>query len=202
MSALIARNEKVQGTLCNGIINNFDTEFAMVKWFRKQEQYFDKMIKIEDFRKGEEQDISLLVARVFDEYVSPDYLPEGNRFFHDFIKPEKFVERHELGTIILTAKDNDLIIGMIEVRTLNHISLLFVDKNYQRRMIAKNLFQEALRRCRAVEPGLSMFFVHASPFSVPVYQKLGFTALSGMKEANGIFYLPMQKTLAAWPAGI
>ncbi|MEI6766667.1 MAG: GNAT family N-acetyltransferase [Bacteroidota bacterium] len=160
------------------------------------------MITIGEFKQGTEHEVSQLISSVFDEFVAPDYTEGGVNFFKEFIRPEKFMERIMKGDFILVAADEDKIVGMIEVRDNDHISLLFVDKNYQRRLIAKNLFQEALKHCRSIDPELSMFYVHASPYSIPAYHKIGFAAIGGMKEANGIFYLPMAMTLQSWPAGI
>lgn len=187
----------------SGIIDNFEDYSGKDAAISKVIISFnaDNMITIDDFRQGEEHQISDLISRVFNEFVAPDYSAGGVAFFNDFIEPAKFPERLLKGDFILTAKDGDKIIGMIEIRDNNHISLLFVDKTYHRRMIAKNLYQEALMRCRGIDPELSVFYVHASPYSIPAYHKLGFAAMGGMKEEHGIFYLPMVMMLQSWPAG-
>ena len=42
---------------------------------------------------------------------------------------------------------------------------------------------------------LDKFYVHASPYSIPVYKKMGFIETGNMMEENGIKYLPMEMTI-------
>jgi len=153
-------------------------------------------VKIENFRTGQETEISNLIRNVYDEFVAPDYSVEGNKFFYDWIAADKIAERQKSGRNMLLAMIDSKIAGVIETRDNNHISLLFVDKAFHGQGIAKKLFHEVLINCKKNNPGLNKFYVHASPFSVPVYKKLGFTVTDVMQEQNGIKYLPMEMTLA------
>jgi predicted GNAT family N-acyltransferase len=150
------------------------------------------MIKIKKYRDGQEIMIHQLIKKVYDEFVSMDYSKEGNRFFYDWIEPDKIAERQKNQRNILTAMMDSKIVGMIEIRDNNTISLLFVDKVYQGQGIAKKLFQESLKNCIQKDANLDKFYVHASPFSIPVYKKLGFVETDNMQEENGIKYLPME----------
>ena len=151
-----------------------------------------KDFKIEKYIRGHEKDICDLIKKVFDEFVAIDYSEEGNRFFYDWISPEKIAARQEKQNNLWVATVDNIITGMIEIRDNSYISLLFVDKKYQGRGIAKTLFDLAVIECIKRDPGLRKFFVHASPFSIPVYEKMGFKAISSLKEENGIKYLPME----------
>lgn len=93
---------------------------------------------------------------------------------------------------IYIAKIGLELVGIIEIRENNRISLLFVDKEYQGLGIAKKLFQAALIECKKRNEKLDRFYVHASPFSVPVYKKLGFVETDKMQENHGIKYLSME----------
>jgi len=86
-------------------------------------------------------------------------------------------------------------VGMIEIRDYNHISLLFVDKEFQGEGIARELFTEALKICKLKDKSIVKIYVHASPFSIPVYQKLGFQKTGDMQEQFGIKYLPMERVV-------
>ncbi len=154
-----------------------------------------KNITIAPFHDGLELAVSELIRKVYDEFVAPDYSAEGNRFFYDWIEPQKIKERQKSERNILVASVDGKMAGMIEIRDNNRISLLFVDKDYHGRGIAKNLFHAALKQCIQKEPSLSKFYVHASPFSVPVYKRLGFVAVDEMQEQNGLKYLPMEMNL-------
>lgn len=152
-------------------------------------------ITIVSYQPGHEKDIHKLIKKVYDEFVSMDYSEAGNRFFYDWIEPSKIAERQKNQRNILVAVADAAIIGMIEIRDNKYISLLFVDKTYHGKGIAKKLFQEALKNCLQKDPGLEKFYVHASPFSIPVYEKLGFVGTDIMQEENGIRYLPMEMVI-------
>jgi predicted GNAT family N-acyltransferase len=146
-------------------------------------------IKIKKYHIGQELLIQQLIRKVFDEFVATDYCEEGNRFFYDWIEPSRITARQKN---ILLAMCESKIVDMIEIRDNNWISLLFVDKEYQRQGIAKKLIQKSLRNSIQKDADLDKFYVHASPFSIPIYKKLGFIETSEMQEKNGIKYLPME----------
>lgn len=147
------------------------------------------------YKNGLETSISHLVRKVYDEFVAPDYSEQGNQFFYDWIEPSRIAERQAKERTMLVAMDDSEPLGVIEIRNNDHISLLFVDKAYQGKGIARSLFREALKGCLAKNPNLRKFYVHASPFSIPVYEKLGFKSSGNLKEENGIRYLPMEMDL-------
>lgn len=149
-------------------------------------------IKIEKYQKGQEIDIHQLIKKVYDEFVSIDYSDNGNKFFYDWIEPSRIAERQKDQINLLVALVDSKIIGMIEIRDNKNISLLFVDKQYQGQGIAKRLFQESLKICTQRDSTLDMFFVHASPFSIPIYKNLGFIETDSLQENHGIKYLPME----------
>jgi GNAT superfamily N-acetyltransferase len=153
---------------------------------------------IEKYRKGQEKEIHQLIKKVYDEFVSVDYSDEGNRFFYDWINPSRIAERQKQQNNILLAIIDTGLAGMIEIRDGRFISLLFVDKEYHGQGIAKKLVEEALKECLARDAKIETVFVHASPFSIPVYEKLGFEASGEMKEEHGIKYLPMKMELKAF----
>jgi GNAT superfamily N-acetyltransferase len=153
------------------------------------------VIEIKPFYAGQEFIISQLIKEVYDEFVAPDYTTEGNMFFYAFIKPEAMRGRQEKQISILLASVNDALAGMIEMRDNNHVSLLFTRKEFHGQGIARKLFREAVRICQSINPGLDCISVHASLYSIPIYQRLGFTTTSPMQEANGIIYLPMEMRL-------
>ena len=146
---------------------------------------------ISSFLKGDENEISFLIKRVFDEFVAPDYTKEGNDFFYNFIKPANLLSRAEIGNLILTIKSEGKITGMIEVRDNFHICLLFVDKNHHGKGLSKLLFNKALDEIRKNSPYISFIEVNSSLYAIGAYKSLGFQLIGEMKEANGIKYFPM-----------
>lgn len=90
--------------------------------------------------------------------------------------------------------DNELA-GMIEIRDNKFISLLFVEKKYQGQGIANKLFDESLKEIIQRDSNLDKFYVHASPYSIPIYEKMGLIKADSMREEKGIKYLPMEMTI-------
>jgi ribosomal protein S18 acetylase RimI-like enzyme len=152
-------------------------------------------IRIERYQSGQEIMIHQLIKKVYDECVSLDYSDEGNRFFNEWIKPSKIAERQCNQINLWVAFIDSKLIGMIEIRDNKYISLLFVDKEYQRQGIAKKLFDKSLKEIIRRDPKLDKFYVHASPYSIPIYKKMGFIETDNMQEENGMKYLPMEMTI-------
>jgi GNAT superfamily N-acetyltransferase len=152
-------------------------------------------IRIEKYQNGQEIIIHRLIKKVYNEFVAPDYPDEGNRFFYKWIKPSKIAERQRYQINLWVAFIDSKLVGMIEIRDNKFISLLFVDKEHQGQGIAKKLFDKSLKEIIRRDPKLDKFYVHASPFSIPVYKKMGFTETNIMQEENAIKYLPMEMTI-------
>jgi GNAT superfamily N-acetyltransferase len=152
-------------------------------------------IRIKRYQSGQEIMIHQLIKKVYDEFVSLDYSDEGNRFFYEWIKPSTIAERQCNQINLWVAFIDSKLIGMIEIRDNKYISLLFVDKEYQGQGIAKKLFDKSLKEIIRRDPKLDKFYVHASPYSIPIYKKMGFIETDNMQEENGMKYLPMEMTI-------
>lgn len=149
-------------------------------------------MEISSYKHGQEIEIHHLIKKVYDEFVAPDYSMAGNQVFYDWIAPEQILERQTKAKSLWIATDKNKLVGMIEIRENNRISLLFVDKNFQGKGIAKALLQIALEKSLEKEPELQKYLVHASPYSIPIYKKLGFEETDSIQETMGIIYLPME----------
>ena len=145
---------------------------------------------------GEETEVCNLISRVFDELVAPGYSQRGVQEFLNYANPVSLLNRSQVNHFVLVAAAQDKIIGMIEIRNNNHISLLFVDKQFHRRGIGRALWQRALEICRQREADLSEFSVNSSPYAVPVYEKLGFRQKGFKQIKNGICFIPMRLELS------
>jgi GNAT superfamily N-acetyltransferase len=124
-----------------------------------------------------------LALDVFMEFVAPDYSKQGVGTFRSYIE-------HEPALNTLTfygAFESEALIGMIAMRSSNHISLFFVDSRFHGRGVGRRLF--ALVRSNA---SAGVITVHSSPYAVPIYKKLGFTVISEEHVSDGIRYVPMK----------
>lgn len=146
----------------------------------------------EDMRTGEETEVSKLVWGVFAEFEAPEYSEKGIEELKEFILPANIKARCDAGRFFFVcAKDDGKIVGVISVRDHNHISLLFVKKEYHRRGIGRRLFEIALARCCAIDDSLRAITVNSSPYAVAIYEKLGFERTDCKQEKYGIVFIPM-----------
>jgi len=145
-----------------------------------------------EYIAGEESEISALVREVFNEFVAPCYSKEGVNEFLGYIEPARLVERLKAGEdFILTAKSGGKIVGVIDIKKYNHISLLYVDKKHHCCGIAKHLLQLAVEKCRKKDPKLAEITVNSSLYGVFIYEQMGFQLTAPEQEQNGIKYFPM-----------
>lgn len=135
--------------------------------------------------------VSALVWNTFEAFVAPDYGDEGIQTFSQFVQPNALRERFHKGTLFLLAEVESTLAGMIEMNGYSHITLLFVDANFQRCGIGRELLRCALDICKQHKPDVDLITVHSSPFAVEIYRKLGFVPLGPQQKCNGILYVPM-----------
>jgi GNAT superfamily N-acetyltransferase len=155
---------------------------------------YEKESKIIQIRRLDtEQSLNaalVLVKRVFDEFVAPDYSEEGNANFFRFVTPEYLENLYARNGFVLGAAfNNESIVGMIAIRDFNHISLFFVDRQFQKKGIGRSLFSAAMQIIES--QGMNDIHVHSSPFAVQFYESMGFTSLGPQCIEGGIRYMPM-----------
>jgi GNAT superfamily N-acetyltransferase len=136
--------------------------------------------------------VSNLVWNVFDAFIAPDYASEGITEFQNFAQVKSMRSRLEDGALSIVCQTRTKIVGIIETRNNNHISLLFVAVKHQRCGIARELLGQALELMRSNDPLNKVITVNASPSAEAAYQHLGFTADGEWQVKNGIRYLPMK----------
>ncbi|HVY55431.1 MAG TPA: GNAT family N-acetyltransferase [Thermodesulfobacteriota bacterium] len=142
-------------------------------------------------RPGEEIEVSNLVAKSFNEFVAPDFPDEGIDEFFSYANPRSLKKRSEGSHFVLVAEPDGVLAGMIEVREMRHVSMLFVDKAFHRKGIGKGLFQAALERIYSEGPIPEMLTVNSSRFAVPFYERLGFVRSGDEEIIHGVIHIPM-----------
>ena len=144
---------------------------------------------------GEEVEVCNLVARSFNEFIAPDFQDEGIEEFFNYANPRALIKRSEGNHFVLVAEAEGAIAGMIEIREMRHVSMLFVDKAYHRRGIAKELFSAALDRIKSESRPPKKVTVHSSRFALPFYESLGFVRTEAEKIIHGVIHIPMALVL-------
>lgn len=159
-------------------------------------------IEYRSMKHGEEEAVSHLVMRVFNEFVAPDYNDMGIRAFATYAHPDNLYRRRDDHRVLLALVHSDVpdesepvIAGMIEIRHYTHIALLFVDRPYQRQGISRALINRMIQRCQQHHPHTSSITVNASPYAEPVYLRLGFVTDGEWRTARGVLSRPMKRRL-------
>ncbi|WP_413926980.1 GNAT family N-acetyltransferase [Clostridioides sp. ZZV15-6383] len=134
-----------------------------------------------------------LIWNVFEEFESPDYCDEGIKSFHEFIEYNSIIEKvKEKSLFFWGCFDCEKLIGVLAIRDLNHICMLFVDKNYHKRGVAKKLMATGIEYCTFNKTNLTGITVNSSPYAVEVYHKLGFKDTAVEQISDGIRFTPMK----------
>ena len=146
--------------------------------------------------KSEDLDEALcLVKKVFLEYEAPDYSEEGVEEFMKFIEYDSIKEKLEQEQFFMwTCIAEGKVIGVLATRPPCHISLLFVERKYQRIGIARTMLYEALYFYKT-HYNFKEITVNSSPYAIPIYHKWGFTDTDVEQTINGIRFVPMRRKL-------
>ncbi|MEI0581348.1 GNAT family N-acetyltransferase [Brachyspira pilosicoli] len=146
-----------------------------------------------EIKKAQTEDlheISNLAKKIYLKYNSSLDTDEGKSNILTFINYDNILMRTYIdGSLILKAIDikKNAIIGFIEIRNYNHISLLFIDDEYFRLGLGKELFEKVKDIIKS-----DKYSVNSSDYAVEFYKKLGFVAIyDTIKIENGVHFHPM-----------
>jgi GNAT superfamily N-acetyltransferase len=151
--------------------------------------------RIRSMNPGEEVEVVNLVARSFNEYIAPDFPEEGIEEFFRYANPRALRKRSGGSHFVIIAEADGTIAGMIEIREMRHVSMLFVDKAFHRRGVGKELFRAGLDRIKSEGRPPKKVTVHSSRFAVPFYESLGFVRSGEEKIIHGVIHIPMALNL-------
>lgn len=140
-------------------------------------------IIIREMNKNEIDVVRKLVLDTFIEFEAPDYSEEGIQSFKDFIfDDEKF-----LNLKINVIEIEDKIVSMIAIRNRTHIALLFTNKDFHKKGLARKLFNDFKSSLKDGDK----ITVNSSPYAVEVYKKLGFEIVEPEQTVDGIRFTKM-----------
>ena len=133
--------------------------------------------------EGETEAALRLAWKVFVEFESPDYAPEGTEEFRKTLRDDAYLA----GIRYYGAFDGQSLAGMLGFREEKaHLCFFFVDGAYHRQGIGTSLFKRLREDC----PG--RITVNSSPYGLPFYRRLGFTATDTEQTFRGIRFTPME----------
>ncbi|GEM_PF-127092 len=152
-------------------------------------------INISLLSSGESEAASQLIMETFRTCVASQYSQEGIDEFAKYAKAESIQERHGHAHETWTAKIGNTIVGVMEIRFPDHISMLFVSTSYQCKGIGRQLMDRAMIQLLSVSPDIGKLTVHSSPNAIPAYRKFGFREYGEVQERNGIKFQQMAMEL-------
>ena len=132
---------------------------------------------------GEIPEALELCWRVFLEFETPEYPPEGITTFRASLDDEE----RKRGLRFYGAFRGKTLVGVLCMRQPQHIADFFVDAAYHRRGVGRKLF-EAMRR----EYSEQVFTVNSSPYAVGFYRRLGFVPTDTEQLTDWLRYTPMR----------
>lgn len=141
-------------------------------------------IIIRALTQAEHPEAIRLAMDVFMQFEGPDYSQQGIDAFSTALRDPAFLDALR----IYGALDGDSLVGILATRNSgSHIALFFVKEAYQKKGIGKQLFLLA-----AQESPSDKMTVHASPYALEVYRRLGFRDTAPEQLTDGIRYTPME----------
>ncbi len=148
--------------------------------------------EIREAKASEWEDAMELAFQVFLKYEAREYGEEGTRSFAEFISDEFLKKMFLMGEYpLFVAVEGERILGLISLRSGNHISLLFVDEKYHRRGIGSALIRH-LQEYLLQNTRYTKLTVNASPYGIPFYHQVGFRDIGEETMKDGIVYTPME----------
>lgn len=134
-----------------------------------------------------------LVWEVFEQYEAPDYEEMGIKTFRHFIEYGNMVEKVNQGEMIFWGCYlHNYLVGVIALRSGQHISLLFVRGKFHRLGVGRRLVRVAVSEVEGWEPEIRAVTVNASPFAVEFYKRIGFMPLGTERAQDGIRFTSMK----------
>lgn len=139
---------------------------------------------IKKITSNEYNNLKELVKRVFDASISKDYDENGREEFFKFVNSDEKLDSLDIWGYYI----EDRLIGVIGTRDeISHISLFFVDTEFQRHSFGKKLLQTIVEASKS-----ELISVNSAPSAVNAYKYMGFVATDSVIESNGIKYVPME----------
>ena len=134
--------------------------------------------------------ISALVQRFLSEFtISPD--GSGAELFLESVSVNaeaSYITDSRYRYIVAT--EETMLAGFIALRDDSHIFHLFVASEFQRRGLAKQLWNAAKAAAESAGNRVG-FTVNSSPFALPIYERFGFERNGSLVEKHGICFVPM-----------
>lgn len=154
--------------------------------------YKSSSLYVREAKKCEWDEAMELAWKNFMKFDSMDYTARGIESFEEFITNTMLHKMFLIGNYIMfLAIKDDIIVGMITLRSKTHISLLFVEEGYQGQGIGRSLINILGAYIQKTFKAFQIT-VNSSPYAVGFYHNLGFVDTALEQANDGIRYTPME----------
>ncbi len=117
-------------------------------------------------RPDESGKASELARRVLQDCVAEFQSHEGREEFQRFSAPEALRQRDASDYVTFVAERDCEIVGMLQFRKDQHIAMLFVERAYQRKGVARSLLRSAMEFARKNGQSIRTVTVASSPNAI------------------------------------
>ena len=134
--------------------------------------------------------VACLLRELAEKYITHEFVPAARASFlsnNDAAAIAHFVAD---GFRYHVAEIDGAIVGFVGVRDDRHLYHLFVAEPYQRRGLARRLWEIAASECRT-RGHAGHFTVNSSNGAVAVYERLGFRRTAPVQDNGGVLFNPM-----------
>lgn len=139
-------------------------------------------MKIQTITKEYVQQTIQLIEDVASAYVYYELSDEGIANFHIVCNSDFLLDKNN---IVFIALDNEKVVGMVAFRKPNHVSLLFVSRDYHHQGIASKLMKTVL------DLSIEDLEVNSSTYALDFYRSVGFKEIDDKQVKDGITFTPM-----------
>ena len=147
------------------------------------------------YRPEDAPGICRVALACFEDSIRPCYEPDGCQAFLAYILPEAIAARQSDGCSTIVAEWEHEVIGVLELRDFSHISMFFVEPEFQCGGIGRRLLTRTVTLCGKARPDLTELTVFAAPRAVEAYRHLGFSADGPERVESGVRFTPMRVKL-------
>jgi ribosomal protein S18 acetylase RimI-like enzyme len=137
------------------------------------------------------ESISQLLCELSERFITAEFSSEGKRALLETLTPDGIGKSMQSGFRYHVAEEKGQLAGVVGMKEDSHLYHLFVAESFQRRGIARKLWQCAMNEClERGNPG--KFTVNSSIYAQGAYEKFGFVAISGPTDKGGVVFVPMK----------
>jgi ribosomal protein S18 acetylase RimI-like enzyme len=172
-------------------VNKCDSAKAVIDDFRGfpnvTERQLNDAIRLRPAVGADFPALAQLLHDLACRFITPAMAPEVASTFLRENDAAALLGYRERGHVFRVATIAGEIAGFIALRPPSHVFHLFVGERWQRRGVARALWDGA----RADAGPQAQFTVNSSPYAVPAYAALGFRTDGVLQVRNGVAFQPM-----------